>query len=55
MDTLVIAVLAGVAVFAAVLIWVQVQTAKLNKKRKAEGKEPVGIPPPVNVIDWTKK
>ncbi len=54
MDSIAFAILCAAAVVVFV-IWLQVKTMKLNKKRKAEGKEPVGTPPPVNVIDWTRK
>ncbi len=54
MDSIVFAILCAVAVVVFVF-WLQVKTMKLNKKRKSEGKEPVGTPSPVNVIDWTRK
>ena len=54
MDSIVFAVLCAAAV-GVFVVWIQVKTMKLNKKRKAEGKELVGTPPPVNVIDWTRK
>ena len=54
MNLIVVALIIAAAIVA-VIVWIQVETMKLNKKRKAEGKDPVGAPPPVNVIDWTKK
>jgi uncharacterized membrane protein len=54
MDSIVFALLVAGA-FLGFIVWLQVQTMKLNRKRKAEGKEAVGAPLPVNVIDWTGK
>lgn len=54
MDSIVFAILCAAAVVVFV-VWIQVETMKLNKKRKAEGKEPVGAPLLVNVIEWTRK
>ena len=54
MDSIVFALLVAGA-FVGFIVWLQVQTMKLNRKRKAEGKEAVGARPPVNVIDWTGK
>ena len=54
MDSIVFALLVAGA-FVGLIVWLQVQTMKLNRKRKAEGKEAVGARPPVNVIDWTGK
>ena len=47
--------LACAVLIAAVVVWIQIKTYRLNKKRRAEGKEPVGPPPPVDVIDWTNR
>ena len=54
MDSIVFALLVA-GTFVGFIVWLQVETMKLNRKRKEEGKEPVGAPLPVNVIDWTGK
>ena len=54
MNLIVVALIIA-AVLVAFIVWLQVETMKLNRKRKEEGKEPVGAPLPVNVIDWTGK